>query len=134
MSSMTSFLDSASSAGVSASALPMTGMTLTRGERRVINSMSTPRGRQPLATLGGGGRTNAPMPGGRDKVEQDVHAVVSEARVTLDARLLGQDVVVLALQVADDLGEAVWVSQAKQAKAKANLASLSIWSPKPGVS
>jgi hypothetical protein len=35
-----------------------------------------------------------------------VHAVVAEAGVTLDARLLGEDVVVLSLEVANDLGEA----------------------------
>jgi hypothetical protein len=44
--------------------------------------------------------------GGRDEVEENVDAVVAEAGVTLDARLLGQDVVVLPLEVADDLGKA----------------------------
>jgi hypothetical protein len=43
--------------------------------------------------------------GGGDKVEQGVDAVVAEARVTLDARLFGEDVVVLALEVPDDLLE-----------------------------
>lgn len=47
------------------------------------------------------------MAGGGDEVEEDVDAVVAEARVTLDARFLGKNVVVLALEVADNLGEAL---------------------------
>ena len=39
----TRFLNPRSSLGVSESALPMTGMTLTRGDRRRINSMSISR-------------------------------------------------------------------------------------------
>lgn len=56
--------------------------------------------------LGLAGTVDAPVAGGRDEVEEDVHAVVAEAGVTLDARLLGEDVVVLSLEVANDLGEA----------------------------
>jgi hypothetical protein len=41
-----------------------------------------------------------------DEVEKGVDAVVAEARVALDARLLGENVVVLALEVANNLGEA----------------------------
>ena len=48
------------------------------------------------------------MTGGRDEVEEGVHPVVAEARVTLDTRLLGKDVIVLALEVAHDLLEAEW--------------------------
>ena len=40
-----------------------------------------------------------------DKVEQDVHTVVAEARVTLDPALLGENVVVLALEVLADLAK-----------------------------
>ena len=40
-----------------------------------------------------------------DEVEQDVHTVVAEARVTLDPALLGKNVVVLALEVGADLAE-----------------------------
>ena len=43
------------------------------------------------------------MAGGGDKVEQGVNAVVPEARVTLDTRLLSQNVIVLSLEVANDL-------------------------------
>lgn len=44
---------------------------------------------------------------GGDKVEESVNTIVSEARVTLDAGLLSQNIIVLSLQVANDLGEAV---------------------------
>ena len=43
---------------------------------------------------------------GGDEVEQSVHPVVAEARVTLDTGLLGQDIIVLAFEVADNLLEA----------------------------
>lgn len=43
----------------------------------------------------------------RDEVEQSMHPVVAETRVTLDTRLLGQDVIVLAFEVAHDLLESV---------------------------
>ena len=46
------------------------------------------------------------MAGRRDKVEESVNAVVPESRVTLDTRLLSQDIVILALEVANNLGEA----------------------------
>ena len=47
------------------------------------------------------------MAGGRDKVEQSVHSVVAEARVTLDTRLLCKNVIVLPLEVTNNLLEAV---------------------------
>jgi hypothetical protein len=47
-----------------------------------------------------------PMAGGGDEVEQGVDAVVPETRVTLDTRFLGQNIVVLPLEVANDLLEA----------------------------
>ena len=50
-----------------------------------------------------------PVASGGDKVEERMHAVVSEAGVTLDAGLLSQNVIVLSLEVADNLGEAVGV-------------------------
>lgn len=46
------------------------------------------------------------MTGGSDEVEHGMDSVVPEARVTLDARLLGQDVIVLPLQVSDNLRKA----------------------------
>lgn len=48
---------------------------------------------------------DVPMAGRRDKVEQRVNSVVSEARVTLDTRLLGQNVVVLSLEVTNNFRE-----------------------------
>ncbi len=46
------------------------------------------------------------MTGRRDEVEKCVNTVVAEAGVTLDTRLLGEDIVVLALKVANNLLEA----------------------------
>jgi hypothetical protein len=54
-----------------------------------------------------------PVTGGCDEVEQDVNTVVAESRVTLDTRLLGENVVVLALEVADDFAEAGYACQLK---------------------
>ena len=45
------------------------------------------------------------MSSGRDEVEKSVNTVVPEAGVTLNARLLREDVVVLALEVANNLLE-----------------------------
>ena len=42
----------------------------------------------------------------RNEVEQGVHPVVPEARVTLDTRLFGQDIIVLAFDIANDFLEA----------------------------
>lgn len=42
------------------------------------------------------------MTGRGDEVKHGVDTVVPEARVTLDTRLFGQDVVILSLEVADD--------------------------------
>lgn len=80
------------------------------------------------------------MTGRRDEVEQSVHPVVTEARVTLDTGLLGKNIVVLTLEVAHDLLEttqdnarerrrvSVWDTRATYAN------SLSMLSPNPGVS
>ena len=46
------------------------------------------------------------MSGGRDEVEESVNTVVPEAWVTLDARLLSQDIVVLAFEITNDFLEA----------------------------
>ena len=65
-----------------------------------------------------------------DEVEQRMDAVIPKPGVSLDARFLGQDVVVLAFQVAYDLGEtAKWlvsVATCALAWSVAYLASLSI--------
>ena len=41
-----------------------------------------------------------------DKVEERVYAVVSEARVTLDTRLLGENVIILPFQMSNNFLEA----------------------------
>jgi hypothetical protein len=48
------------------------------------------------------------MSSGRDEVQQGVYSVIPETGVTLDARLLGQNVIVLTFKVANDFLEAVW--------------------------
>ena len=47
-----------------------------------------------------------PMAGGCDEVKECVYAVVPEARVTLNARLFCEDVVVLTLEMSHDFREA----------------------------
>lgn len=78
------------------------------------------------------------MTGGCDKVEQDVDTVVAESGVTLDTGLLSQNVVVLALEVANDFAKATYACQYGASELTgtraAHLDSLSTWSPKPGVS
>lgn len=43
------------------------------------------------------------MAGGRDEVEHSMDTVISESGVSLDTRLLGQNIIVLSLEVANDL-------------------------------
>ena len=52
------------------------------------------------------GYVNIRVTGRGDEVEQSVNSVVPEARVTLDTGLLRENVIVLALQVANNLLEA----------------------------
>lgn len=47
-----------------------------------------------------------PVTGGCDEVEHGMNAVVPETRVTLDTRLLGQNIVVLPLEEANNLRKA----------------------------
>jgi len=65
-----------------------------------------------------------------------MYSVILEPWVTLDPRFLGQDIVVFALEVFDNLREAGQLHQKGigQAHERTYLDSLSIWSPKPGVS
>ena len=78
------------------------------------------------------------MAGGRDEVEESMHPVVPETRVTLDSRLFSENIVILAFKVADDLLEAaqemmnVWPIGEEDDATHAN--SLSMLSPNPGVS
>lgn len=79
------------------------------------------------------------MAGRSDEVEKDVDTIVTEAGVTLDTRLLGENVIVLTLEVADNLAKAMGTSAYNTMSCALRwydpyLASLSIWSPKPGVS
>ena len=85
----------------------MTGITLTRGDKRRINSMSISlrlldEKRQPTMRLS---RMHLRMASGRDEIKQSVHSVVPETRVTLDTRLFSQNVIVLAFEVTNDLLE-----------------------------
>lgn len=50
---------------------------------------------------------NIPVTGRCDEVQQNVHTVVAESGVTLNTRFLCENVIVLTLEVADDLSEAV---------------------------
>ena len=45
------------------------------------------------------------MTGGWDEVEEGVDTVVPEARVTLDTRLLSENVIVLAFEIANNFLE-----------------------------
>lgn len=47
------------------------------------------------------------MPCRRDEIQQRVHTIVLEPRVSLDARFFGEDVVVLDFEVGEDFLEAV---------------------------
>lgn len=83
----------------------MTGMTLTRGESRRINSMSISLNLEPEGINGSSGMeySDIRVAGGRDKVEECMNSVVPEAWITLNAGLLGQDIVILAFEISDDL-------------------------------
>ena len=80
------------------------------------------------------------MTGRGDEVQEDMNPVVPEARVTLNARLFGQDIVILSLKVSDNFletnhGKARMSSSASQSLLGCTYAnSLSMLSPKPGVS
>ena len=47
------------------------------------------------------------MTSGRDEVEEGMHPVVPETRVTLDTRLFRENIVVLAFKVANNLLEPI---------------------------
>lgn len=49
-----------------------------------------------------------------DKVEHGVDSVVPETGVTLDTRLLRQNIVVLSLKITNDLREAIVTAISKQ--------------------
>lgn len=96
---------------VRVSALPITGMTLTRGESRLISSISISRSLQPsqlASTLSH--CLHSRVTGRRDEVEQRVNSVIPEPRVSLDSRFFSENVVVLSFQIARDFLEAGVVS------------------------
>jgi hypothetical protein len=75
--------------------------------------------------------------GGSDEVEQRMNTIVAEAGITLDTGLLCKNVVVLSLEIANNFTEAFLWSVTFETiilQCLSYLASLSIWSPKPGVS
>jgi hypothetical protein len=43
---------------------------------------------------------------GSDEVEEHMNTIVAESRITLDARLFGENVVVLAFKIADNFRKA----------------------------
>lgn len=79
------------------------------------------------------------MARGGDEVQKSVHPVVPEAGITLDTRLLRENVIILTLEVAYNLLEAArckYLSCLLVARVprKSYANSLSMLSPKPGVS
>ena len=52
------------------------------------------------------GLMDIPMASRGDEVEHGMDTVVTEPRVTLDSGLLGENVIILPLEVTDDLGKA----------------------------
>ena len=47
-----------------------------------------------------------------DEIEQDMYSVVSEARITLNSALFGEDIVELSLEIGADLAEAGFIVDA----------------------
>ena len=79
------------------------------------------------------------MASGRDEVEESMNPVVAETRVTLDTGLLRKNVIVLALEMANNLLEAemerrVSLVALERANERTYANSLSMLSPNPGVS
>jgi hypothetical protein len=54
-------------------------------------------------------RLSVPVTVGRDEVEQGMNALVFEPRVTFDSRLLGEDIIVLLLEISNDRREGRFV-------------------------
>ena len=49
---------------------------------------------------------NVPMASRGDEVEESVHTIVAETGVTLDTRLLGENIIVLSLKIANNFSKA----------------------------
>ena len=70
-----------------------------------------------------------PVASGCDKIEEGMDTIITEPWVTLDTRLFGEDVIILALEVSNNLGETMCdqsVLVLRSTNAVPNLASLSI--------
>jgi len=92
---------------------PTTGMTLTRGDSRLISSMSSSRRLsrrfdEVQIKFEMKKRRDSRVTSRGDEVEENVYSVVTESRVALDTTFFGENVVVLSFEVTRDLGEAVW--------------------------
>lgn len=78
------------------------------------------------------------MTGWGNKVEKSMDTIVAETGITLDTRLFCKNIIVLSLEVAYNLTEALsWLAHIFHRDMDLMLlylASLSIWSPNPGVS
>jgi hypothetical protein len=82
------------------------------------------------------------MAGRGDKVEESVDSIVTEAWVTLDARLFSKDIIILALNVSSDLSKSEVnhkhqynIDEVRHIIVSAtHVNSLSMLSPNPGVS
>jgi hypothetical protein len=59
-----------------------------------------------------------------DEVQHNVNTVVAESRVTLDTRLLGDNAIVLALEISDDLLEAASWSASASSLQRGNIPGL----------
>lgn len=106
---LTLFLNPRSSLGVSESALPITGITLTRGDRRRMSSMSISLRLNRMSVIISNNRfRHLRVASWGDEVKEGVYAVVPEAGVTLDTRLLREDIVILPLEVTDNFLKPVY--------------------------
>ena len=122
----------------------MTGMTLTRGDKRRINSMSISLNlihqfrrdvKQNEANI-----QHVRVSGGRNEVQKGMDPVIPETRITDDAGLLCEDIIILTLEVTNDFLETIilhtsGVSGRNDDNDNDTYAnSLSMLFPKPGVS
>lgn len=82
-------------------------MTFTRGDKRRINSMSISLKLSVRASVSDASQVvaNARVTSWGDEVEQAVDAVIPKPGVTLDTRLFGQNIVILAFEMSHDLLE-----------------------------
>ena len=147
---ITRFLKSCSSWGVSESARPTTGITLTRGLKRRISSISISRRLLTRCSV----QVvcvewiffNLRMTGRSNKVQQGMNTIITESRITLDTWFFCKDIVVLSFQITHDFLEAAWMRRGEISHTACQSTpsflccrdpyhcSLSILSPKPGVS